>query len=139
MHGEDGSSIDWPRCAIRPGYARSVSTLSIRFRSEFSLISSVTMLLLLTIVRQAFSLQIVWISSSACAAVSTQMTRPPRSVKTDSNSSSCLSGLLLPPFDILGPFACEVQIGKLLLTLWYNCVIAADIEIYLFAVVRSIR
>src|SRR5580658_9939853 len=51
------------------------------------------MLLLLTIQRHAFSLQIVWISCNACAAVSTQMTRPPRLVKTDSKSSSCLSSV----------------------------------------------
>ncbi len=91
-------------------------------------------------VRHAFSLQIVRISSSAWAAVSAQMTRPPLFGKDGFEILQLfVQGFDGPPFDILGPFACEVQIGKLLLTLRYHCVIAADIEIDLFAVVKILR
>ena len=50
-----------------------------------------------------------------------------------------VEGLDGAPFDILGPLACEVQIRELLLALRHNCVIAADIEIDLFAVVQVLR
>ena len=82
----------------------------------------------------------MWISSSACAAV---FHPDDATAAFGKNGFEFLQlfvqGFYCPPFDILGPFACEVQIGKLLLTLWYNCVIAADIEIYLFAVVEVLR
>src|ERR1700694_498239 len=72
---------------------RSVSTLSMPRSSRNLLrwISSVTMLLLLTSVLQFFAWQMRKISSSACSAVSAQITFAPLWVICASKASSCLS------------------------------------------------